>query len=128
MPALLQVFPVRVMERKILWSVIGRLMVQMVDHFSRTKSAPKHLLHHEQMLQDIAVLPGARMIGSAYQYIAFFRFNVPTALPIGIQSPTTLARSTAECAFHRARHPVILPDRLPALRAWPQIFHALIMA
>ena len=87
MPALPKVLSVRRVSFQILWPVVTRLMIQVVDHLTRKKWAPKLLFHHEDVLQNVPILPRSWMRRHANQNVAFPRLDVPAPLPVGVLLP-----------------------------------------
>jgi hypothetical protein len=113
-------------QQQVLWRVVQRIVVDVVDKLIGLEWAPQTLRHHEPMLGDIPVSVGVRVLGSKEKPVATSIGDAP--LPVMAFSPAqrVLPRYPARISIHagaRAVHALPrvprLPIRqLPAHRAW----------
>jgi hypothetical protein len=56
----------------------------MMHPLGRCQRTPQHLLSHENVFEDVAVLTSSWMVRSTNQDITLPRLHVPTALPVRV--------------------------------------------
>lgn len=69
--------------RKIFWTVIRNVAIQVVNNFTRLKWATEHLLCNQTMLTRVAMHIGKGVSGDAQQDIATL-IDHPATLPVGV--------------------------------------------
>jgi hypothetical protein len=57
------VITIRRKQFQVLWTVIRRVVIPMVNNLTLIKQSPNHLLHHQPVLAHVAVPVSAGMIG-----------------------------------------------------------------